>query len=1159
MEFTGERFVPNLDGEIRLEHYHRYALISPFVKDKVVLDIACGTGYGSNVLYHAGAKMVFGVDISSEAVDYAKTHYTSDEKNINFIEGSVTKIPFPDNYFDIVVSYETIEHLLEQKEMLSEISRVLRPEGFACISSPNRTIFSEINPEHNQYHLKELDLDEFNDLLANEFSSIKYLSQRINAASFISDLNTAKNEFFAVHEEKEKLPKAGLNIHQPVYYIALCASSENALPEHRSSIYISDHYDLITSNRILTNWASDLRKGIDQRDSEISQKIQYIENINTQLDEIISWTKDLQKGIQIRDETITASQASIQDLTKKINNIINENETILDLKNEEISQLKEHNNSIKSTLNLVSTETNELKKSLTNTTDSLTLTVAEKNNLISHLGKLNKTIVDLQNELQDISTTPWNTLKNKMKRIKRIASSSRIFIASGLKAIKYYGSFYTVLKKTRSLYKIEGISGIIKKVRFFSGLQQKTNNAKLSEISDPLYNIKNNIEYCPLVSIIVPNYNHAQYLESRLKSIYAQDYKNFEVILLDDCSKDDSIQVLKAYADQYSNQTKLVINEKNSGGVFNQWKKGIEIAKGDIIWIAESDDFCTPNFLSDLVPYFENKAVNIAFCRTDFVNGKNGDIAWSIESYFQSANINIAENNFIKSAHTLVNQAWGVLNIIPNVSSAIFRNSGSISLFDDQNWKSMRLCGDWIFYLTIAQGGLVAYSKNSTNYYRQHSKNTSVTAQSENIYYQEHSLVLKTLLEKYWISPEAVKAQHERLYHHWITKRGQNTETEFLSLYNPDTIRSEVIPFKGNILMAGYAIIPGGGETFPITLANILKDHGYSVTFLNCNQEKTNNDILALLKKDIPVLEVENWTDLYPQLNDLAIDVAHSHHAWVDVLLSSLLNGSPNIKLVITTHGMYEMMEKDNLKQIMPILKNKLDHLVYTAEKNKSAFSGDFLDQKNARKIENALPVYEVDKKNRAIYSIPDDAFLLCMVARGVPEKGWEEAINAVKIAHSKSEREIHLIIIGNGPEHDRLKNDLPPYIHLLGFRSNIRSYFSMADMGLLPSRFKGESYPLALIDCLLSGRPVLASNVGQVEEMLSAENGLAGKVIQLDNWEIPVEDFANEIVKLANDKDYFAPIIENVISASEKFNPEIMFNKYNSIYQNLIQNDNKL
>lgn len=139
--------------------------------------------------------------------------------------------------------------------------------------------------------------------------------------------------------------------------------------------------------------------------------------------------------------------------------------------------------------------------------------------------------------------------------------------------------------------------------------------------------------------------------------------------------------------------------------------------------------------------------------------------------------------------------------------------------------------------------------------------------------------------------------------------------------------------------------------------------------------------------------------------------------------------------------------------------------------------------------------------------NIGQDDFVLCMVARGIPEKGWEEAIQAVNWANARSARNIHLLLIGDGPEFDRLCDlKCSERVHFLGFRQNIRDYFATSDMGFLPSRFRGESAPLVVIDCLLAGKPVLASDIGEIRGMLDSPEGLAGQLFSLRDWELDLE-----------------------------------------------------
>ena len=113
-------------------------------------------------------------------------------------------------------------------------------------------------------------------------------------------------------------------------------------------------------------------------------------------------------------------------------------------------------------------------------------------------------------------------------------------------------------------------------------------------------------EYCPLVSVVIPNYCHSKYLEQRIESVINQTYKNIEIIILDDCSPDEGAS--KAVIEKYRNKpliSHIVYNEVNSGSTFKQWNKGIVLAKGELVWIAESDDFAKETMLEELVPLFE--------------------------------------------------------------------------------------------------------------------------------------------------------------------------------------------------------------------------------------------------------------------------------------------------------------------------------------------------------------------------------------------------------------------------------------------------------------------------------------------------------------------------------------------------------------------------
>ena len=154
LDFTGERFTPECEREIWYEHFHRYALAARWCKNTRVLDAACGEGYGSALLAQSAAS-VDGVDISEQAVSHARQRYSS-MNNVNYHIADCTRLPFDENEFDRVVSFETLEHLAEQDQLLAEFRRVLKPDGCLLLSSPDKATYTDEQGSNNEFHVKEL-------------------------------------------------------------------------------------------------------------------------------------------------------------------------------------------------------------------------------------------------------------------------------------------------------------------------------------------------------------------------------------------------------------------------------------------------------------------------------------------------------------------------------------------------------------------------------------------------------------------------------------------------------------------------------------------------------------------------------------------------------------------------------------------------------------------------------------------------------------------------------------------------------------------------------------------------------------------------------------------------------------------------------------------
>jgi GT2 family glycosyltransferase/ubiquinone/menaquinone biosynthesis C-methylase UbiE len=217
-EFTGERWIPGVEGDIRLEHMHRYRFALQFSEGKRVLDIACGEGYGSDLLASV-AKQVTGVDINDRVVARARRRYV--RENLKFVAGDCSLIPLADACVDVVISFETIEHHEKHDEMLSEIRRVLIPGGLLVMSSPDRYEYTDVLGNANEYHVKELYRHEFEDLISRHFKNQTIVGQRLVYGSAI--LGDQRQFVEMIDADDARVLTRGLA--RPIYFISIASDA----------------------------------------------------------------------------------------------------------------------------------------------------------------------------------------------------------------------------------------------------------------------------------------------------------------------------------------------------------------------------------------------------------------------------------------------------------------------------------------------------------------------------------------------------------------------------------------------------------------------------------------------------------------------------------------------------------------------------------------------------------------------------------------------------------------------------------------------------------------------------------------------------------------------------------------------------------------------
>ena len=658
----------------------------------------------------------------------------------------------------------------------------------------------------------------------------------------------------------------------------------------------------------------------------------------------------------------------------------------------------------------------------------------------------------------------------------------------------------------------------------------------------------------PKVTVIVPNYNHAGFLKQRLESIYNQTYRNFDVILLDDSSSDWSREILRDYAITYGDNTTLCFNDKNSGRVFDQWEKGFEMADGDLVWIAESDDFCETTFLEKLVPLFADETVQLAYARSVFVDGYGNATAFTFHNYVCDVDKDKWQSDYIVTSHSEVATALGLKNTIPNVSSAVFRRPVSCALLDDENWRNLKICGDWIFYLHIIRGGKIAFTNSTVNYYRFHNANSSAGTYRNETYYKEHEAVARTIVELYNVSNDVIRRHHafvERFWQDTFSRPGQPLPIE---LYDKERVLACKSARRPNILMACYSFSTGGGEIVPIRLANGLKKRGYAVTFFNYNRESLNLKIRQLLYSDIPVFECNSRIGSIDQLiRAFGIELIHSHHASAEhFFATNIVHMKYRTGHIATMHGMYEILSDSEIEHTLGAIVNSVDLWCYIADKNLTVFKKKgYYRPERFVKIGNGLEPTAIRVIDRSTLGISSDAFVLCLASRAISEKGWYEAIKIVCAARELSGKAIHLLLLGDGPVASALRSEgVPDFVHLLGFADNPVDYFAMSDLGFLPSQFRGECVPLSIIECLCAGKPVVASDIGGIRAMLTTRNGVAGALITLQDWKVPISESASIIADFASDHLRYQYARSAVKEAAERFRMDSVLSDHENAYR---------
>ena len=267
-----------------------------------------------------------------------------------------------------------------------------------------------------------------------------------------------------------------------------------------------------------------------------------------------------------------------------------------------------------------------------------------------------------------------------------------------------------------------------------------------------------------LVSVIIPNYNHEIFLAQRIESVLQQTYRNFELIILDDASTDNSGEIIEKYRG-HDEVTHIVYNAKNSGSTFRQWQKGIALAAGKYIWLAESDDIAEPGFLEACMEKMEtDPSLVLVYTNSKIVDERGEVLHKDLSFWYEDISAERWANDFINEGRAEIREALSLKNTIPNASAVVFKKN----FFTEA--LGFRFCGDWIFWIKLLEGGNLAFISEPLNQFRTH---VNTTRYSENSveksrrFLKERAIILNYLERKNLIERRSFRLKRAQIIYDW--------------------------------------------------------------------------------------------------------------------------------------------------------------------------------------------------------------------------------------------------------------------------------------------------------------------------------------------------------------------------------------------------------
>lgn len=608
MKFTGERFIPGQAmGDIIVEHLQRYITVAELVKGKDVLDSACGEGYGSFILSEQ-AKSVVGIDISADAIANAGNKYI--RNNLLYKCASIEKLPLADQSVDVVISFETIEHVNEtvQNSFLLEIKRVLKPSGMLIMSSPDKLTYSDLKNYSNPYHVREFYFDEFKNFLKPYFKNLSFYKQGIE--------NKRIGVIEKVCSEKENNVKLIDNINMSTeaaqYIIALCSDIEldinikkmesimPFIPESPVRLFLDFGNGFNEDDTILGI--------VEKKNNIIKVRFEFDSDKNI---ESLRFDPVENSGCVCKILKINSDIGAVKIRAVNSNSFSNDQEyKFLNCD----PQFQIEGNFLTATYLEI-----EYEFSVINVNQMNDLLILQLNDVLVERDNVIVERDNVLNKLSEIQNSHGYKLLKKYYRIRDfffpIGSNRKLIIKNGANVIRNFKRISKFMNKEN----ISKIMQYIKRGNFRqllikldskikSVLVDDINNEHeinyINNILNETINELNDISNENIIDIIIPIYNAYEFTKKCIESVYKNTDVNYNLYLINDCSTDPQIGFLLDSLKSNEKPKKLknliiILNEENLGFI-KSVNKGMSLALNHVI-LLNTDTEVPEQWLSRMI------------------------------------------------------------------------------------------------------------------------------------------------------------------------------------------------------------------------------------------------------------------------------------------------------------------------------------------------------------------------------------------------------------------------------------------------------------------------------------------------------------------------------------------------------------------------------